>query len=79
MTVEAASGGWCSRLDQFNIGSFPDLISLKGVKIKVRVPVAANVPVGTNFKITATVGSDNHTNPKNATRGQPEPGVIKSW
>ena len=47
------------------IGTLPSIYALKGVKIKIMVPVLANVPVGTNFVINANVMSDNDQNTRN--------------
>lgn len=48
-----------------SIGTLPSIFTLKGVKVKIMVPVSPNVPVGTNFVINAKVSSDNDPNSNN--------------
>jgi hypothetical protein len=48
-----------------NIGPLPSLFTLKGAKVKIKVPISPSVPSGAIFKINASVSSDNDPNPKN--------------
>lgn len=64
VTVGAACTPGAPGTISCNIGALPSLFTLKGVKVKLMVPIPANAPAGT-FKINASVSSDNDPNPNN--------------